>query len=136
MLQRIQSIWLLLAAIGAALTFKFEYYSGINLLHPILYKIKAAENFPILLLTVAVSALALITIFLFKNRTLQLRLCVLGIVLEAVLIFLYYTQVKLYTDGTYSIWAILHGLVVLLFFLAARGIRRDEKIIKDSDRLR
>lgn len=136
MIQRIQSVWLLLAAIAAALTFKLEYFSGINLQHPVLYKITAAENFPILLLTVAVSALALITIFLYKNRTLQLRLCVLGIVLEAVLIFLYYTQVKTYTDGTYSIWAILHGLVVLLFFLAARGISRDKKIINDSNRLR
>lgn len=136
MIQRIQSVWLLLAAIAAALTFKFEYYSGINLQHPALYKITATENFPTLLLTVGVSTLALITIFLFKNRTLQLRLCVLGILLEAVLIYLYYNQVKTYTDGTYSVWAILHGLIVLLFFLAARGISRDEKIIKDSDRLR
>jgi hypothetical protein len=136
MIQRIQSIWLLLAAIAASLTFKFEYYSGINLQHPTLYKINAAENIPILLLTVTVSALALVIIFLFKNRKLQLRLCILGILLEALLIFLYYTQVKNYTDGTLSIWAILHGAIVLLFFMAARSINKDERLIKDSDRLR
>jgi Domain of unknown function (DUF4293) len=136
MIQRIQSIWLLLAAIAASLTFKFEYYSGINLQHPTLYKINATENIPILLLTVAVSALALVIIFLFKNRKLQLRLCILGILLQALLIFLYYTQVKNYTDGTLSIWAMLHGAIVLFFFMASRSINKDERLIKDSDRLR
>jgi peptidoglycan/LPS O-acetylase OafA/YrhL len=136
MIQRIQSIWLLLAAVAASLTFKFEYYSGINLQHPTLYKITATENIPILLLTVAVSALALVIIFLYKNRKLQLRLCILGILLEALLIFLYYNQIKSYTDGTLSIWAILHGAIALLFFMAARSINKDERLIKDSDRLR
>ena len=136
MIQRIQSVWLLLAAVAASLTFKFEYYSGVNVQHPILYKLTATETIPILLVTAAVSALALITIFLFKQRGLQLRLCVLGILLEALLIFLYYREVKTYTDGTFSIWSILHGLIVLLFFMAARSINKDEKLIKDSDRLR
>jgi Domain of unknown function (DUF4293) len=136
MIQRIQSVWLLLAAVAASLTFKFEYYSGINLEHPTLYKVNAAENFPILLLTVAVSFLALCTIFLFKNRKLQMRLCILGIFLEALLIFMYYREVKTYTDGTLSFWAILHGTIVFLFFLAARSINKDERMVKDSDRLR
>jgi hypothetical protein len=136
MIQRIQSVWLLLAAVAASLTFKFEYYSGINLQHPSLYKVNAAENIWTLLLTVAVSALALFTIFLFKKRKLQMRLCVLGILLEALLIFLYYSEIKNYTDGTLSFWAILHGIIVFLFFLAARGINKDERMVKDSDRLR
>jgi Domain of unknown function (DUF4293) len=136
MIQRIQSIWLLLAAVAASLTFKFEYYSGINLQHPTLYKINATENIPILLLTVAVSALALVTIFLFKKRKLQLRLCIFGILLEALLIFLYYNQIKTYTDGTLSLWSILHGIIVLFFFMAARSINKDERLIKDSNRLR
>jgi len=136
MIQRIQSVWLLLADTAAALTFKFEYYSGVNLQHPVLYKINAAENFPLMLLTIAISGLAFFTIFLFKKRQLQLRLSILGIALEAVLIFLYYKEVKAYTDGTLSIWAILHGTIVLMFFLAARAINKDEKLIKDSNRLR
>ena len=90
----------------------------------------------LLLATLAVGGLALFTIFLFKKRPLQLRLCVLGIFLEALLIFLYFREVNTFTKGTYSLTAILHGVIVFSFFLAARGIFKDEKLIKDSDRLR
>ena len=72
----------------------------------------------------------------FKKRTLHLRLCVLGILLEAVLIFLYYREVNTFTQGTYSLTAILHSIIVLAFVLAARAINKDEKLVKDSDRLR
>ena len=89
-----------------------------------------------MLVTFLTGALAAVTIFLFKKRILQLRLCVLGIVIEALLIFLYYTEVKTFTTGTYALWAILHSVVVISFFLAAKAINKDEKLIKDSDRLR
>lgn len=96
----------------------------------------AGANFLISIATIAVGTLALVNIFLFKQRTLQLRLCVLGILLEALLIFLYYRQVQTYTTGTYSLTAILHAIIVFSFFLAAKGINKDAKLIKDSDRLR
>ena len=135
MIQRVQSLWLLLAAACAFATFYFAFYSGLSTVHdPFL---KADATFLISAVTVAVGALALVNIFLFKKRTLQLRLCVLGIVLEALLIFLYYREItKTYTVGSYSLTAILHGIIVFAFFLAAKAINKDEKLIKDSDRLR
>jgi drug/metabolite transporter (DMT)-like permease len=134
MIQRVQSLWLLLAAACAFATFYFAFYSGLsNSNDPFL---KAGANFLISAVTVAVGALALVTIFLFKKRTIQLRLCVLGIVLEALLIFLYYREVRTYAVGSYSLTAILHGVNVFAFFLAAKAINKDEKLIKDSDRLR
>lgn len=141
MIQRIQSIWLLLAAAGAFAGFKFSYYSGNKLNDTLLHELKASENFLLMLTTIAVGGLALINIFLFKKRTLQLRLCVLGILLEAVLIFLYYREVTTFTQGTYSLTSILHSVIlhsviVLAFVLAARGINKDSKILKESDRLR
>ena len=136
MIQRIQSIWLLLAAACAFAGFKFSYYSGNKLNDTLLHELKASENFLLMLTTIAVGGLALINIFLFKKRTLQLRLCVLGILLEAVLIFLYYREVRTFSQGTYSLTAILHSVIVLAFVLAARGINKDEKLIKPSDRLR
>ena len=135
MMQRIQSVWLLLAAVCTFLSFKLPFYSGTNAKAP-LYELNAGENFLLILTTVLVGVLAFAIIFLFKKRTLQLRLCVLGIALEALLIFLYYREVTTFTQGTYSLWAILHSLIVILFFLAARAINKDEKLIKDSDRLR
>lgn len=136
MIQRIQSIWLLLAAACAFATFKFSYYSGIKATDLALHQLNATESFLLMITTIAVGGLALVNIFLFKNRTLQLRLCVLGILLEALLIFLYYREVGNFTSGTYSLTAILHSVIVLAFVLAARGINKDSKMVKDSDRLR
>lgn len=135
MIQRIQTFWLLLAAACAFTTFKFPYYTGP---HPKgnPYALTGTENFPILLLTAAIGSLALIIIFLFRNRKLQLRLCVLGIVLEGLLIYLYFRETKNFTGGTYALTAMLHSLIVLFYILAGRGINKDEKLIKESDRLR
>ena len=94
------------------------------------------ENFYLMFLTIATGTLAFVIIFLFKKRRLQVRLSVLGIMLELLLIFLYYLQVRTYLDGTYALTALLHSLVIFLFFLALRGIGRDINVIKKSDRLR
>ena len=136
MIQRIQSLWLLLAAACIIASFKFPFYSGTNAKGLSPYELNATENPLLMLASIAVGGLALFTIFLFKKRRLQLRLCVLGIFLEAVLIFLYYREVKTFVQGTYSLTAILHSIVVLAFFLAASAINKDEKLVRNSDRLR
>ena len=136
MIQRIQSVWLLLAAACAVATFKFPYYTGTNAKGLSPYELNATENFLLILTTAVVGGLAFITIFVFKKRPLQKRLCVLGILLEAVLIFLYYREVKTFTQGTYALTAILHSIIVICFFLAARGIHKDQKMMKESERLR
>jgi len=138
MIQRIQSVWLLLAAACAFATFKFSYYSGTKADDLVFHELNATESFLLMLATIAVGGLALVNIFLFKKRTLQLRLCVLGILLEALLIFLYYRETLTFvkSQSTYSLTAILHSIIVLAFVLAARGINKDSKMVKDSDRLR
>jgi uncharacterized membrane protein len=136
MLQRIQSFWLLLAAVCAFLSLKLPYYSGTTSDGIPSHELMGTENFGIMLLTIAIGVLALITIFLYSNRKLQLKLCFLGIFLEAVLIFLYFRETQTYLQGTYALTALLQGLVVLFYFLAAKGINNDEKIIKESNRLR
>lgn len=136
MIQRIQSIWLLLAAACSFAGFKFSYFSGIKAGVTGLSELNAISTTLLMITTIAVGTLALITIFLFKQRILQLRLCVLGILLEALLIFLYYREITGFTEGTYSLTAILHSVIVLAFVLAARGIRKDSKLLKESDRLR
>ncbi len=136
MIQRIQSVWLLLAAAFAFASFKFPFYSGTNAKGLSPYELIATENFLLVAITAAVGSLALITIFLFRKRTLQLRLCVLGIFLEALLIFLYYREIQTFTKGTYSLTAMLHICIVLFFVLAGKAINKDQKLIKDSDRLR
>lgn len=139
MLQRIQTIWLFLAAVCAFLGFEFAFYSGTISENDIVNgfkKLNGTSNVQLIIATTAVAVVALLAIFLYKNRKLQLRLCLAGILLEAILIFLYYTEVKKFTAGTYSLAALLQACTLLFFVMAARGISNDEKIIKESSRLR
>ena len=136
MIQRIQSIWLLLASACAFAGFKFSFYSGTKLNAPLLHQLNASSTFLLMISTITVGGLAFVTIFLFKKRKLQLWLCVLGILLEALLLFLFYRETTTFTQGTYSFTAILHGIILIAFVLAARAINKDSKMVKDSDRLR
>lgn len=136
MLQRMQSIWLLLAGICAFASLKLPFYVGTNADLIPSYQLSGTENLFTMALTIAIGVLALISIFLYKNRTVQLRLAILGILLEAILIFLYYTYTQKFNGGTYALTALLQACTVLFFFLAAKGINADNKIIKESNRLR
>ena len=137
MLQRIQSIWLLLAGVASLLTIKLPFYSGIQEPTVPYNELNGLTGgIIILLVTITIAVIAFVTIFLYKNRTIQLRLCVVAIIIEALLIFLYYRQITIYTKGTFALTSILHMCILLFFVLAARGINNDEKLVKDSNRLR
>jgi len=137
MIQRIQSIWLLFAAVCVFLTLKFSTYVGTNKdLIPSTF-LNGVATLPLIFVTLAVGILTLITIFLYTNRKFQLRLTILAVLLEAGLVFLYYNEIQTFIGkGTFSITAILHVAVIVFLILAARGIRSDNKLIKDSNRLR
>ena len=137
MIQRIQSIWLLFAAVCVFLTLKFSTYVGTNKdLIPSTF-LNGVATLPLIFVTLAVGILTLITIFLYTNRKFQLRLTILAVLLEAGLIFLYYKEIQTFIGkGTFSITAILHVAVIGFLILAARGISSDNKLIKDSNRLR
>ena len=139
MLQRMQSIWLLLAGICAFLTVRLSFYSG-NIEttgQPASFQyVNASFNIWILILTIALVCIAVIDIFLYKNRKLQGRLAILGILLSLLNIFLYYKQTQKFTIGNYDLTAILSILIPVFFFLAMRGIYKDQRLVKSLDRLR
>jgi uncharacterized membrane protein len=139
MLQRMQSIWLLFAAICAFLTIRLSFYSG-NIETPgqpaTFQYLNAGFNIWILILTVALVCIGTIDIFLYKNRKLQGRLALLGILLSLLNIFLYYKQTQRFIIGNYDLTAILAILIPVFFFLASRGIYKDQKLVKSLDRLR
>jgi peptidoglycan/LPS O-acetylase OafA/YrhL len=136
MIQRIQSIWLLLASVCTFLTYKFPVYSGTNAKGVASYPLNANENLVLLLLTILTGALVFLTIFLFKKRKLQIRLCILAIFLQVALFFLYFTQIKSFTQGVYALTAVLPIFSLLFLALAVIAINKDEKLVKNSDRLR
>ena len=148
MIQRVQTFWMLLAAIAVFLTIKFSFYSGTLILENVTnpetvltpdgsyHVLTAVDNFLILILTSALGTCIAVNIFLFKNRTVQMRLIIISIVAELLIIYLYFRETNKFSRGSYSFWAVLHILIIVFLFFAARGIYRDTKLIKESNRLR
>lgn len=138
MIQRIQSIWLLLAAGLDAVTFRVPFFSGDWIKDRFLAVIdlNATTTIWLTILSVLTGMLALANIFLFKNRRLQLKLCYLGIFLTLVLLALYFLEKQNFIGGTISIWSVFYFAILLCFVFAARGIQKDEKLIRSMDRFR
>ncbi|MBK8609048.1 MAG: DUF4293 family protein [Chitinophagaceae bacterium] len=119
MIQRIQSLWLLLAAACAFAGFKFPYYSGTKLNDPVLYELNATSTLLLMVTTIAVGVLALINIFLYKKSITVKALCV-GYFTGSGIDLLYYRENHQFCTGTYALTAILHSIIVLAFVMAAR----------------
>jgi hypothetical protein len=138
MIQRIQSMWLFLASIFGAFTYKLPFYSGIKKVKEISQPVKldASYDFIIMILTGGIIALSFVTIFLYKDRKTQLAMTIIGIILSFVLLVLYFLQIQNFESGTISLWCLFTIAIPIFLFLAARGIWQDEKVIKSLDRLR
>ena len=139
MLQRIQSVWLFLTTLFSAITFKFPFYTGDWLrdaLPNFIVDLNAQTTVWLTIVTVLTGVLALVTIFLFRNRKLQLRLCYLGIFLSLLLLTLYVMEMMNFKDGTIALWVVFYVAILIGYIMASRGISRDQKLIKSMDRLR
>ncbi len=135
MIQRIQSIYLLVSSgISGGLIFVF-YLWTINKA-----PFYAIEDGLYLSLFIASSALALISIFLFKNRKLQFVLGRLNILLNFTLLALFMYRL-LNTPGETQVsengvGTLLPVLSIVFLVLANRAIKKDENLVKSVDRLR
>jgi hypothetical protein len=139
MIQRIQSVWLLLAAIFAAITFSIPFYVGAMTDVAGLSattQLTAKTNLLLTTLTVLSGATAFGAIFLFENRKLQLKVSILGILFTILLLVVYILQLKNFTSGSFALSCVIHFGIMAFYILAIRGIRKDEKLIKSLDRLR
>lgn len=139
MLQRMQSIWLLLAGLCSFLTVKFNVYTGqrdVDGGMNAFSEINAASHFLILAFTIATGLIALITIFQYKNRPLQIKMCFVGLLSFILTCVFYYLEIKKFTVGSFSLLSVFLFLVPIFYLLAIRGIWRDQKLIKSVDRLR
>ncbi|MBX2846033.1 MAG: DUF4293 domain-containing protein [Saprospiraceae bacterium] len=128
MIQRIQSIYLILASAAMALLQKFAYFS-----------ISADEFFvnedslTMIFSLVPVAGL-LAAIFFFKNRPLQLRITRISLFFVAA--FIGYALYQAFTGGfsgiTFEIGTVLPILALVLGWLALGRIRADEKLVESS----
>lgn len=140
MIQRKQTLWLLLSAVCAALTLKFPFFNGTVLTGTNGVEgaeLTATDNIFLLVLAIATAVVALITIFLFKNRKLQLKLSFVGLLLSVAFAALnfYYIQ-NFAPGGRLSLTSLFTFFAVIGFLLALQGIRSDEKLVRSLNRLR
>lgn len=139
MIQRIQTVWLFLAALFAALTYKFPFYSG-NIVNKenvhIFEKLKASSNFLLLMFTAGLVAGTIFIIFMYKNRKQQMGLTAAAAGLSIINIILYFTELRKFISGNMSLTSILALAIPVFLVLAINGMRKDEKLVKSLDRLR
>ena len=107
------------------------------------------HTWPLVVLAIAVGALALVCIFLFRNRVLQMRLVAVAFLLTVVYVFLiFFWAVDSYAktmaqtlgggDTEVTWFAGSYAAIVSLVFLllAHRAIKKDEAKVRAADRLR
>jgi phosphatidylserine synthase len=137
MIQRIQTLWLLAASVlgFATLNNNVSFYIG-SINNAPAEHFTAWSNVFILVLTIIAATLSLVNIFLFKNRQLQLRLTIADLLLNILLIVLYFIETEKYTTGGLSLFCVIVFAIPVLLILAARGIYKDQKLVKSVDRLR
>ena len=152
MIQRIQSIWLFLAAVSISCLLFIpmvtsnliggEFYilaSGMYQKIGILDK-QVESYLPLLISVIAVAIMCYVTIFNFKKRKLQKQLIYVTIVLMIGVSFWCSVYAKKIPGGletaNYDAGMFLPPLAIAFCLLAIRGINRDEALLKSADRLR
>jgi drug/metabolite transporter (DMT)-like permease len=140
MLQRRQTLWMLCAAICGVLTFQLPFFSGHHQADPAkgvtIDYLKASSTPWLVILGVTIIVAILVNIFNYKKRRQQLLVTILLVLLSLLNIVLYWFAHTKYIDGTFSLSALLALAMPVFLILAARGISKDERLVKSADRLR
>ena len=152
MLQRKQTVYMFFALILMGLMFFFPplrfidpgsntyelTYLGIVNIDTGNYIVKAI---PLTILLIVVVLLLLITIFTYKKRILQMRLSVFSILLmlgSLGLICFYALHGKSKINGEiFYLYPVIFPVIsVILTFLAFKGVKKDEELVRSYDRIR
>ncbi|MFC5196197.1 MULTISPECIES: DUF4293 domain-containing protein [Bizionia] len=136
MLQRIQTLYLLLAAVvSGGLIGVFELWTT-----PEDVKVFAMDINYIVIMFIVSAALSLISITRFKSRKSQFMLGRLNIILNFILLGLFvYLSLNLSGETVVSekgIGIFLPIVSIVLLALANKAIKKDEDLVKSVDRLR
>ena len=136
MLQRIQTIYLILAAgISAGLIHVFELWVNTTEI-----KVFAQDNIYVLAAFLASAFLSLLSIFRYKNRKSQFILGRLNIILNFFLLgFFVYQSLNISGETAVSekgIGMLLPIISIVFLALANKAIKKDEDLVKSVDRLR
>ena len=129
MLQRIQTIWILLSVLAAA----FLYITGQD--------VDVFGKTPIVsVASIVLVLLGALSLFSFKNRKRQILLNTISIIINALLIGVLVYWVQNLSGGIdfpeKGIEPVFPLIAVICLFIANIFIKRDERLVKSVDRLR
>lgn len=152
MIQRIQSMYLLIVtALLALASFKpFGYFLSNDNISKIPFTpqgiigldTQVEHTWGLIALLLLATIISLATIFLYKNRMLQIRMSIFNILVligyyVSMGVFLFFSLSDGMIDRFNISWAISLPLIsIILLILAIRGIGADEALVKATERLR
>jgi len=137
MIQRIQSVYLFLVfcLMAAVVFFPIAVSSSLS---TTLNDFKEGFNTG---LALGVAIMAIITVFLYKNRKRQIGICYALLITEILIYVLYFiferdylSLANFYQHARFTF--VFPFIAIILLFLAIRSIRKDEKLVRSLDRLR
>jgi hypothetical protein len=133
MIQRIQSIYLLLASAAAFSILRLPFYYTPE---PNALEINGAAQYSTLITLAFSACLSFISIFLYGNRMLQLKVTLANFLLSGLIGYFIYTIVKAHPGGGFTLASAGLFLIPVLQLIACYKIYQDEKLVKSADRLR
>lgn len=154
MWQRIQTVFLVIAIISLVASIFLPVWTNqdasgkTHILYPLHYSVyennEAITTYMpyslVAIFAIASATLAFIEIGKYKSRMLQMKLGALNSLFLVATIgsALYFASemMKTYQGGQYGLGMWLPGVAVICNLLANRFIRKDEKLVRDSERLR
>lgn len=145
MIQRKQSIWLLLAVLLNAAVFLGANFSIETRIQNVLQtnKYTVLQHLPSTLFILAAIVLSLIAIFLFRKRPLQMKMCLIALLATMAYCFINWMRIKeifannkMISNYSFGSASITPYFAIVFILLACLGIRKDEKLVKSLDRLR
>ena len=144
MIQRIQTVYLLLSVLSTALMFFLPVWTHSASIDEVtIGSVGAGTHIVLLLIWVIMLLVQFITIFFFKHRKRQMSFCQLGILLNVLFIltafvFIYEERSNIddFSISNFKIGSFLPLASTIFLFLANKNIRKDEELVKSMDRLR
>lgn len=133
MIQRIQTIWLLIASAAAFSILKFPFYYTPE---PNALEINGAGQYSTLITLAFSACLSFISIFLYGNRMLQLKVTLVNFMLSGLIGYFIYTIVMSHPGGGFTLASAGLFLIPILQLIACCKIYQDEKLVKSADRIR
>ena len=125
MIQRVQSLFLLVVVILSSLLLYISFGSKVD---PLI------NNYKLFIISPSLST---ITLLLFKKRRIQIILCNILVLIQFLFLayYVYNTLIdKLFEETYFTI--VLSSLNMILLFLAKNRILKDEALIRSIDRVR